>query len=160
MEWINMLVTCKMCKSKIDKQTAYKVLIKNKNNYYCNKNEYENMVFENESRFKVIDLSFEIIGTTTNTSLMKELSDIAKVHTYNKILKYMEANIHDLNKFMGKGFDSEYGKIKYFVTIIKNQIGDFNSKKETEIVNNFDIIEDVKYTSSKNKTFSEYIDEY
>lgn len=155
-----MLVKCKICKEKIDRNTAYKVVVKDKNQYYCNVDEFVKFNTENESRFKVIDLSFEIIGKTTNTGLMKDLSDIAKVHTYSKILKYMEANLHEIYKFMNKDFTSEYGKIRYFTAIIKNSIGDFVEKKEDTEVYGVDIIEEVKYTPTKKKSFTDFLDEY
>lgn len=155
-----MLVTCKACKTKIDRDTAYKVVIKEKNTYYCDAFEYEKINIENESRMKVIDLSFEIIGQTTNTSLMKELTDIAKVHTYAKLLKFMEENIIELDSAMTKEFVHEYAKIRYFSAIIKNQIGDFKEKVEETEVYNVDIVEEVKYTPTKKKSFADFIDEY
>lgn len=155
-----MLVTCKACKTKIDRDTAYKVVIKEKNTYYCDVFEYEKINIENESRMKVIDLSFEIIGQTTNTSLMKELTDIAKVHTYAKLLKFMEENIIELDSAMTKEFVHEYAKIRYFSAIIKNQIGDFKEKVEETEVYNVDIVEEVKYTPTKKKSFADFIDEY
>lgn len=155
-----MLVKCKICKDKkIDRDTAYKVTINGKNQYYCNVDEYVRFNTENESRFKVIDLAFEIIGKTTNTSLMKDLSEIAKIHTYTKMIKYMEANLHDIYTFMNKDFTSEYGKIRYFTAIIKNSIGDFVEKKQdTEVY--VDVVEEVKYTPTKKKSFSDFLDEY
>lgn len=156
-----MLVTCKKCKAKIDRDGAYKVIVKNKNNYYCSQSEYDNMVLENESRLKAIDLSFELIGNTTNTALLKELSEIAKVHSYQKIKRYLESEFDYINKSMRKNFVNEYAKIRYFVAIIKNQIGDFMiNEKTAETLSYIDIVEDVKYSPTKRKSFNELIDEY
>jgi hypothetical protein len=156
---IVLLVKCKICKNKIDRDTAYRVVVKDKNQYYCNVDEFVGFNTENESRFKVIDLAFEIIGKTTNTILMKDLSEIAKIHTYTKILKYMESNLHDIYTFMNKDFTSEYGKIRYFTAIIKNSIGDFVEKKQDTNVY-VDVIEEVKYTPVKKKSFTDFVDEY
>jgi YHS domain-containing protein len=155
-----LLVTCKGCKKKIDRDAAYKIIINGKNNYYCNQLEYENIKNEKENRLKVIDLSFEIIGYTTNTSLMKELGEIAKVHTYTKMLRFMESNLNELNNIMTRNFTSEYGKIKYFATVIKNKIGDYKELIEKTEVNNFEFIRVMKYTPTKKKTFTDYINEY
>jgi hypothetical protein len=155
-----LLVTCKGCKNKIDRDTAYKIVTNGKNTYYCDQLEYENIILEKENRLKVIDLSFRIIGNTTNTSLMKELGDIAKIHTYTKMLKFMENNRNELTIIMNRNFTSEYGKIKYFSTVIKNKIGDFKEIIENNEVNNFEYIKVVKYTPTKKKTFTEYINEY
>lgn len=156
-----MLVKCKICKNKVERNEAYKVVVKDKNHYYCNVDEYVKWNEENESRRKVIDFAFEVIGETTNTSLMKDLSQIAKVHTYTKMINYMESNVEEIVNSMNKHFETEYGKIRYFTTIIKNSIGDFKEKKEeTEEIYNLDVIEEVKYTPTKKKSFSDFIDEY
>lgn len=156
-----MLVKCKICKNKVERNDAYKVVVKDKNHYYCNVDEYVKWNEENESRRKVIDFAFEVIGETTNTSLMKDLSQIAKVHTYIKMINYMESNVEEIVNAMNKHFETEYGKIRYFTAIIKNSIGDFKMKKEeTEEIYNLDVIEEVKYTPTKKKSFSDFIDEY
>jgi hypothetical protein len=157
-----LLVICKGCKNKIDRDTAYKVAVKNKNTYYCDVFEYERINTENESRFKVIDLAFELIGKTTNTTLMKEITEIAKVHTYTKLFKFMEENMIDIDAAMSRtDFVHEYAKIRYFAAIIKNQIGDFKEKLEDTEVHDFvDVIEQVKYTPTKKKSFTDFIDEY
>lgn len=156
-----MLVKCKICKNKVERNDAYKVVVKDKNHYYCNVEEYVKWNEENESRRKVIDFAFEVIGETTNTSLMKDLSQIAKVHTYIKMINYMESNVEEIVNAMNKHFETEYGKIRYFTAIIKNSIGDFKEKKEeTEEIYDLDVIEEVKYTPTKKKSFSDFIDEY
>jgi hypothetical protein len=155
-----LLVTCKGCKTKIERDIAFKVVVNGKNIYYCDQLEYENIILEKENRLKVIDLSFRIIGNTTNTSLMKELGDIAKIHTYTKMLKFMESNFNELNTIMNRNFTSEYGKIKYYATVIKNKIGDYKEIIENTEVNNFEFVKVVNYTPTKKKTFTEYINEY
>jgi hypothetical protein len=156
-----LLVTCKGCKKKIDRDTAYKVVVKNKNTYYCDVDEYVKINTENESRFKVIDLAFEILGKTTNTTLMKEITEIAKVHTYTKLLKFMEENMIEIDAAMTRtDFVHEYAKIRYFAAIIKNQIGDFKEKVENTEVHDYDYVEEVKYTPTKKKSFADFIDEY
>jgi len=155
-----LLVKCKICSEKIDRDTAYKISVNNKNSYYCNEEEYDNMMLEKESRTKVINLSFEIIGNTTNTSLLKELKSIADVHSYTKTLSFLEKNSHELATLMSRNFTSEYGKIRYFTTIIKNKIADFSYKQEKTEVNNFEIIETFKYIPIKKKSFADFINEY
>lgn len=157
-----MLVKCKGCKNKIDRDTAFKVVVKGKNNYYCNAKEYEEINIERESKNKVIDLSFELIGKTTHTSLFKELTDIANVHTYRKMLKFMEENRYELDSLISANnpYVHEYAKIRFFSAIIKNGIGDFVEKVEDTEVHDLDIVEDVKYTPTKKKSFTDFIDEY
>lgn len=155
-----MLVTCKGCKTKIDRDIAFKVVVNGKNNYYCDQLEYENINLEKESRVKVIDLSYQIIGNTTNTFLMKELGDIAKVHTYTKMSKFLGNYLNEFKKIMSREFPNEYGKIRYFAAVIKNKIGDYKEIIENTEVNNFEFVKVVNYTPTKKKTFAEYINEY
>lgn len=157
-----MLVKCRICKNKIERNDAYRVVVKDKNHYYCNVDEYISWNEENESRMKVIDFSFEVIGETTNTSLMKELAQIAKVHGYKKMINYMEFDVENIVNAMNKHFETEYGKIRYFTAIIKNSIGDFKEKVEVENIelHEVDVIEEVKYTPTKRKSFADLIDEY
>jgi hypothetical protein len=137
--------------------------VKGKNTYYCNVEEYETINIEKESKNKVIDLAFELVGKTTNTALFKELTDISKVHTYTKMFKFMEENMIDLDVAMSRNdFVHEFAKIRYFAAIIKNQIGDYKEKLEVENteVHGFDFVEEVKYTPTKKKSFADFIDEY
>jgi hypothetical protein len=139
------------------------VVVKGKNTYYCNVEEYETINIEKESKNKVIDLAFELVGKTTNTALFKELTDISKVHTYTKMFKFMEENMIDLDVAMSRNdFVHEFAKIRYFAAIIKNQIGDYKEKLEVENteVHGFDFVEEVKYTPTKKKSFADFIDEY
>lgn len=157
-----MLVKCKICKNKVERNEAYKVVVNGKNNYYCNIDEYVKWNEENESRLRVIDISFEIIGETTNTSLMRELATISKVHGYVKMKNFMEDNYdHIVDSLNRINFETEYSKIRYFTAIIKNSIGDYKEKKEeVDEVYNVDIVEEVKYTPTKKKSFADLIDEY
>jgi hypothetical protein len=157
-----LLVICKGCKNKIERNDAFKVVVKNKNTYYCSAKEYETINIEKESKNKSIDLAFQIIGETTNTALFKELTEIAKVHTYYKLFKFLEENTIELDSAIsGNTFVHEYAKIRYFSAIIKNQIGDFKEKIENTEVNDYvDIVEEVKYTTTKKKSFADFIDEY
>jgi hypothetical protein len=155
-----LLVTCKGCKTKIDRDNAFKVVVNGKNNYYCDQLEYENIMLEKESRVKVINLSYEIIGQTTNTFLMKELGDIAKVHTYMKMSKFLGNYLNEFKKILSRDFPNEYAKIRYFAAVIKNKIGDYKEVIENTEVNNFEYVKVVNNTPTKKKTFTEYINEY
>lgn len=157
-----MLVKCKGCGNKVERNDAFKIVVKDKNHYYCTAIEYEQINIEKESRLKVIDLVFEIIGETTNTSIFKELTDISKIHGYKKMLSYMESNMDYLNKAMVTCSGSkEYGRIRYLMAIIKNELGDYiEAIEQDEEVVNVDFVESVVYTPTKKKSFTDYLDEY
>lgn len=157
-----MLVKCKGCGKKNERDISFKVVVKGKNHYYCNEGEYNKIQIEKESRVKILGLIQEIIGRTTNTVLFKELKVIADIHGYYRILNYIEHNKAVLIKNTNKHFNSEYSKIRYFCAILKNNISDYKIEKEI-IENDKGITEfiSVKYKSrKKKKSLNDYLNEY
>lgn len=158
-----MFVKCRYCGNKIDKNNAFKVIIKGKNNYYCNEKEYKKIEEEKANKIKIYEVIDEIFGyKVINTAMTKEISSIAKDETYTRVLNYVLENKQFLEKIMNKNFTNEYGKIRYFSTIIKNNIADYKEIKKEE--NNYSFnIETVKtiYKPKKHKkTLHEYLEEY
>jgi len=155
-----MLVICKVCKKKNERDSSFKVVINNKNQYYCNEKEYLDDIIEKKAKADVYDICMEVLDKTTNTILFKELTEISNIHTYVKILGYLTDNLPQINGFMSKNFNSEYGKIKYFTTIIRNNIKDYivEIKVERNVV-----VEttEVNYKKKdKKKSLAQYLDEY
>lgn len=156
-----MLVKCKCHDIKIDRDTAFKVIIKSKNNYYCSEQDYLYIQREKDSREESIVTIKLIIGNTTNTALFKELKTIGDIYGYYKISAYLKDNKDVLIKTMNKSFGNEFGKIKYFFTIVKNNIGDF--KEEPKITEIKEIAENysVNYKQRKRKkSLNEYLNDY
>lgn len=50
-----MLVKCRLCGTKVDRNEAFKVVVGGKNNYYCNEAEYQKVLHERE--VKIIHMS-------------------------------------------------------------------------------------------------------
>jgi len=65
-----------------------------------------------------------------------------------------------LQKFMSKSFTSEYGKIKYFTTILKNNLKDYIVAK-SEVVKELreEIIISKYKPINRKKSLSEYIND-
>ena len=169
------LVTCRICKTKIDRDIAYKV---GKNRYFCSEEEYiqdlerkEKAFLEEQERKEklqkikddVYDMICVLLGRkTTNTMLFKELAELNEIYTYDNVYTYIYDNFELLEKTMDeKTFSSEYGEIRYLFSIIKNNINDYLTIKKDEIEENeyikyveYDIPE-IKY-KSKNKRRSLY----
>lgn len=155
-----MLVSCRACKKKNDRDISYKVIVNGKNHYYCNEKEYLNEIAERKAKLEVFEICTEILGSTTNTILFKEIAGISSVHTYVKILGYLTDNIEKINGFMAKSFNSEYGKIKYFTTILKNNIGDYVVETKIERFIEAETTEVNYKRKNRKKSLSQYIDEY
>ena len=154
-----MLVKCKCHSVKIDRDIAFKVVVNSKNEYYCSELEYLELKEKKEIRKILLEKINEVFGyIITNTILNKELSELSKVYSFKKINSYVSENMIELQKFMSRSFTSEYGKIKYFTTILKNNLKDY-------IVANSEIIkesteQEVIITKYKPRNRKKSLDEY
>lgn len=156
-----MLVKCKSCGKKIERDIAYKIVIKGKNNYYCSQNEFESAEKEKKARLEVLELARMILDDTLNTLLPKELKQIAENHSYYKILQYLNNDLNIRNIISRKSFSNEYAKIKYFSAIVRNNIGNFYVEKESDNKKIEVEYVQVKHKPKKRKkSLNEYIDEY
>jgi len=132
-----MLVKCQICGEKIDRDTAYKIAAKNGNKYYCSLNEYN----ENEQKKqreaadkeRVYRLICGIMGEQEiiSTALYKEWQVWLKVADNAKIAKYLEENESYLTSAIARLSSSEYAKIRYISTIIRDKIKGFRPKSVT-----------------------------
>lgn len=151
-------VKCRYCGSMIDKKNAYPVKHGKQNWYYCN---LEHSLLRTDKQL-AYDKAMDIIGKTTNSIFFKEMDEIASVHGYKKLHKYLVDNDTFLNDVMNKDFSSEYAKIRYFSTVIKNRIGDYNpqydsKQKDVEIE---DVIETVAYKKRSRVGLEDLIEGY
>lgn len=131
-----MKVKCKGCGNPVERKDAYKIIKNGTNHYYCNEEEYKEILNKKEIRDNM-NLEIEnIFGyKVTNTALYKEISLINNSFTNEQILAYLKANHQYLSDILNKDYKSEYAKIRYFSAILKNSLADFVriEKKQSEI---------------------------
>ena len=128
---------CKICGNELDSNTAYKVTDKNgKNKYFCSQSEFE---AEEERKKKaaqdkdrVYRLICDIMGEKEiiSTALWKEWQVWNKVADNEKIAKYLEENRDYLGSVIARLSSSEYARIRYLSTIIRDKIKAFVPKVE------------------------------
>lgn len=125
---------CKICGAILDTQTAYKVVVKDHNKFYCSQEEYETYTEEKKKARQlekdIKDILCDIFGTQIifNTLIFKEWQDWKKIASNEIILRYLQENEHMLhNKIIGVK-NAEFNRIKYFSTVLKNSLGDFKNK--------------------------------
>ena len=123
---------CKICGRQLDTNTAYKIVDKNgKNKYYCSQSEYEAEEARKkkvkEDKDKVYRLICNIMGEKEiiNSILYKEWAVWNKVTDNEKIGKYLEENRDYLSSVIGRLTSSEFARIRYLSTIIKDRIKEF-----------------------------------
>ena len=136
-----MLVKCRQCGTKIDRKTAFKVVVGGKNAYYCNGAEYQKTLHEKEIKTNTYDCINQIFGyKVLNSALFKEINLLLQVYSY-------------IAKVLDKEFVSEYAKIRYFSTILKNNMADFKPK-EPEKPKEVEVDIPIMHYKRKNKRIS------
>lgn len=130
---------CKICGKQLDTNTAYKVVDKNgKNKYYCSQAEFEaeeaRKKKAKEDKDRVYRLICDIMGEKEiiNSILWKEWAVWNKVADNEKIGKYLEENRDYLSSVIGRLGSSEFAKIRYLSTIIKDKIKEFVPRVKVE----------------------------
>lgn len=126
---------CKICGNSLDTKTAYKVTDKNgKNKYFCSQSEFEaeeeRKKKAQEDKSRVYHLVCDIMGEkeVISTALYKEWAIWNKVADDAKIAKYLEENKDYLSSVVGRLQSSEYARIRYLSTIIRDKIKAFKPK--------------------------------
>ena len=132
---------CKICGSVLDTNVAYKVTDKNgKNKYFCSAVEFEaeeeRKKKAQEDKDRVYYLICDIMGEKEiiSTALWKEWQVWNKVADNAKIAKYLEDNKNYLSSVIARLSSSEYAKIRYLSTIIRDKIKAFKPKVEVKEV--------------------------
>ena len=127
---------CRICGTPHDTKDAYKVVVNNKNQYYCSQEEYEIDLAKKkkaaEDKDRVYRLICDILGEQEiiNTILFKEWQVWLKVADNEKIGQYLEENYDYLSSAIARLQSSEFAKIRYLSTIIKDKIKGFVPRVE------------------------------
>ena len=133
-----MLVTCQICKNKIERDTAYKRVVGKANKYYCSEQEWQ--IEEDkkkkaaEDKDKVYRLICDILGEkeVLNTALWKEKTIWNKAFSDEIIAKYLAENKDYLVSAVSRLSGTEYAKIRYVSAVLKNSLRDFKPKVEEQ----------------------------
>ena len=128
---------CKICGTELDTKTAYKITDKNgKNKYFCSQFEFETEEERKkkvqEDKDRVYRLVCDIMGEKEiiSTALFKEWQVWLKVADNEKIAKYLEENKDYLTSVIARLSSSEYARIRYLSTIIRDKIKAFVPRVE------------------------------
>ena len=126
---------CKICGMELDTKTAYKVTDKNnKNKYFCSQSEFEAEEERKkkiqEDKDRVYRLICDIMGVNEvlNTALWKEKLEWNKAFSDEFIAKYLVEKKDYLSSAIARLSGTEYAKIRYISTVLKNSLRDFKPK--------------------------------
>ena len=151
---------CKYDKKQLDTRTAFKVIIKDKNTYWCSEECYNNYLADKEKQDKInaeydeiFELTKQIFGYEfTGYSLLKrEINTWEKVGTREKIISYLKENKDWLSNTMSKSFANDYNRVRYYSTIIAGKLHDYKPKVVEVIPPNV-VVEEHYETKYKPKT--------
>lgn len=165
---------CKICKKELITDTAYKVVVDNKNTYYCNEEEYKNELKKKQYKDNCYNTIKNILNEPFVTPMMKkEINKLTGFYDYIVIEKTFKECEENIKWFLNnKEYNTEYAKIRYVITIIQNNINSVykrytgelkemeklfkqsnNETVDTNIINN-SIINNLK----NNNDISEFLD--
>lgn len=162
-----MLVNCKCCGNKIERESAYKVMTDKGNKYYCSKAEYEAMQKEKTDKDAIYTEIVDIFGyKIQNSALFKEWKCWNELASNEKILSYIQENKDYIKGAVGKLNSTEYAQIRYVSAILKNSLVDYKvgSRKEPEKIevkndSFFELFEPIKESKKMRKSFAELEDD-
>lgn len=129
---------CKYDKKQLDTKTAFKVVIKEKNTYFCDENCYNKYLADKAEQEKInaeydeiYELTKQIFGYEfTGYSLLKrEINTWEKVGTRAKIIAYLTENKDWLSNVMSKEFVSDFNRVRYYSVIVAGKLHDFKPKQ-------------------------------
>lgn len=129
--------------------------------YYSSKEAYDKRVRHNINHFAIIDKMKEFMGydkyQQLNTSFYKTLSEWEKGYDTEVILRAMKC-IEDTIAWANenKSFNSEYNKLAYFSSVIRNRLNDAKKSDEYERKNAVivEVAEDVDLSYMQNNNIA------
>lgn len=158
---------CQICGKKINTSEAYKIQIKNKNKYYCSEEEYQKDLWQKQAKDQCFNTILEIMNIPFVTPMMKkELNNLNKFYDFNIIENTFKRYIKQIQWFLNNNnSSSEYGKTRYIMTIIQNNINavateikNIHQEREKELNNTNKVDVDIINLSQCNTSQSEVSD--
>ena len=136
-----MKCNCRYDKNQLDTKTAFKVVIKDKNTYWCSETCYNQYLAEKVKKEKIAAEYDEIYAITkqifgyefTGYSLLKrEINTWEKVGTRAKIISYLRENKEWLSDVMRKEFASDFHRVRYYSVIVSGKLHDWKPKQTNQ----------------------------
>lgn len=114
---------CRLCGKELTTDIAYCVQGKTKS-YYCNKEEYDEVIKEQQIKSECMDYVAEIINMKfTPPAMMKLVNGLNEFYDYIVIKRAFKDNSDSIQwALINKKFSSEFAKYKYIISIVLNNI--------------------------------------
>lgn len=141
---------CRYDKKQLDTKTAFKVVIKEKNAYFCSEECYNRYLSDKAEQDKIDAEYGEIIALTKQIFgyefqsiglLRREIKVWETLSTRAKIIAYLKENKDWLGGVMSKEFASDFNRVRYYSVIVAGKLHDFKPKQVVEIAQHEKTIE-------------------
>ena len=125
---------CRYDEKQLNTNTAFKVVIKDKNTYFCSEDCYNHYLADKERQDKInaeydeiYEITKQIFGYDfTGYSLLKrEINAWEKVGTLKKIISYLRENKDWLSGVMSKEFASDFNRVRYYSVVVASKLHDY-----------------------------------
>lgn len=141
---------CKYCRKSIKRSEAFVVKVGTKPTYYCNEEEYKLALAEKkveEDFYFNVDLLFEAEMCISNrgaySTLHASLQSMRKTYTREQIEWFLGNNFDWIAEATErKEISDEYGKVRYFVAIMRNHIDKYLKDNPVEVKNEVNKVKD------------------
>lgn len=176
---MGMRVTCRYCKSKIEKKDALQIPGEKYNTYYCNqecydkanaekkakeierlakKQENEEYVKEKAEYDEIFEETKAIFGYEFQGYgiLKREVKNWEKLADKKKILSYLKENEDFLSSTLArKEFANDFNRVRYYSVIVSSKLHDYREKRvQLPVVDDAmqkEVVEDTDYIMPINK---------
>lgn len=164
---------CRACGKSLTTDSAYKIVVGEKNVYFCNKQEYkeyEEAELVRKQKTEKLNCAkewFEYIlrdeGYIQWSLVLRLIEELELGYSIEQIAEYLESEATDLKRALGnKKFKNFYNTIQYLRAVIYAQINEYfeldkePEKRETVVLEDFYMPEKTKYkVQPKRKTMVE-----
>lgn len=134
---------CKFCGKELKRSEAFMVKLGTKKTYYCNEEEYNLTLAEKkveEDFYFNVDLLFEAEMCISNrgaySTLHASLQSLRKTYTREQIEWFLGNNFDWIAEATErKEISDEYGKVRYFIAIMRNHIDKYLKDNPVEVKN-------------------------
>lgn len=127
-------VKCKVCGKESARDVAYKVNNGKVNSYYCNKEEYDNLIKKKKEKEDCLLCVQQILKLPLLPPMIKkEINRVNQIFDYIVIQKTFEECESKISRFLESNNDGlNYPKARYIITIVENSIDTIFKKYKYE----------------------------
>ena len=158
---------CKYDKKQLDTKTAFKVVIKEKNTYWCSEQCYAKYLADKEKQEKInaeyaeiYELTSKIFGYEFQSVglLRREVLTWEKIGSRAKIIAYLKENMQWLKDVMNRSFESDFNRVRYYSTIVVGKLHDWKPRVEVKEVAKVVVEEhyETKYKAKGRKALEDF----